>query len=84
MATRLILDLLNRDSASGMRYLEATVTPSNTASLALFRGLAEKLGTGCRESECFPGHLFADAGGAQEEELLLRIGPFGKKELASQ
>jgi L-2,4-diaminobutyric acid acetyltransferase len=71
LATRLIASLLER-------YLEATVTPSNLASLTLFRRLAERLGTRCRESRCFPSHLFPGGGDRQhhEEELLLRIGPF--------
>lgn len=78
LATRLIASLLERDGTAQLRYLEATVTPSNIASLTLFRRLAERLGARCRESRCFPSHLFPGGGGRQhhEEELLLRIGPF--------
>lgn len=82
LATRMILALLERDACADVRHIEATVTPSNAASLALFRGLADKLGTRCRESECFPEELFPTNG--HEAELLLRIGPFGRQESAGQ
>lgn len=81
LATRLILSILQREACEEVRYVEATVTPSNEASLALFRGLADKLGTRCRESECFPQHLFPVNG--HEAEWLLRIGPFSRKDLAA-
>lgn len=80
LATRMIRSLLSQPAARAVRYLEATVTPSNEASLALFRGLAEKLGTRCRESECFAQHVFPDTG--HEPEWLLRIGPFGGADAA--
>lgn len=80
LATRLIATALQRETCQDVAYVEATVTPSNAASLALFRGLAEKLGTHCRETTCFPAHLFPGAG--HEEELLLRIGPFDRSDLA--
>lgn len=60
------------------RYLEATVTPSNTASEMLFRGTAKRHEASIRISELFPGHWFpASQGGAEthEPERLFRIGP---------
>jgi len=74
LATRMILDLAARKAADGVRYIEATVTPSNEASMALFHGLADKLGTKCEKSLCFPETVFP--GDEHEEEWLLRIGPF--------
>lgn len=81
LATRLVLDVLQREACSDVHYVEATVTPTNAASLALFRGLADKLGTRCRETECFPEHLFPTDD--HEAEMLLRIGPFRKADLAA-
>ncbi|XKG61904.1 diaminobutyrate acetyltransferase [Caenispirillum salinarum] len=60
------------------RYLEATVTPSNTASEMLFRGTAKRHEASIRISELFPGEWFpASQGGADthEPERLFRIGP---------
>lgn len=68
---RMLAELVARKPA---RFLEATVTPSNTASLALFRGLAKRLGAECREVPCFDASLFP--GESHEAEMLLRIGPF--------
>ena len=79
-ATRLLAAALQRESCQEVAFVEAPVTPSNAASLALFRGLAAKLGTRCRETTCFPAHLFPAAG--HEEERLLRIGPFDRADLA--
>lgn len=74
LATDMILTALQREACRDVRYIEATVTPSNDASLALFRGLAKKLDSGCEESVCFPDRLFPVEG--HESEWLLRIGPF--------
>lgn len=79
LATEMIASALRRDTSADVRYVEATVTPSNEASLALFRGLAAKLDTVCRESVCFPERLFPEDG--HESELLLRIGPFEQSDL---
>jgi len=68
--------LLDRLAPTGVRYLEATVTPSNTASLRLFRGVAADAGAACVESLYFPTDQFP-AGEVHEEEHLLRIGPVG-------
>lgn len=66
--------LLERLVPEGVRYLEATVTPSNTASDRLFRGVATDFGVDCDESLCFAADEFPE-GAAHEEELLYRIGP---------
>ncbi|WP_372635931.1 diaminobutyrate acetyltransferase [Cohnella sp.] len=56
-----------------VRFVEATVSPSNTASRALFekwagsRGLAVRISSGFEE-RCFPGR-------SHEREELYRIGP---------
>lgn len=59
---------------TGARFLEATVSPSNTASAALFRGVADRHGTAIAEALEFPSDLFPDD---HEPEIRFRIGPFG-------
>lgn len=73
LGSALLRDLLGRPPCTGVRYLEATVTPGNGASRALFQGLAAACGTVCRAGGGFPRHLFP--GPAHEPEVLLRIGP---------
>lgn len=79
LAGEMIQSILRRPGCASVRFVEATVTPSNDASLRLFRGLARKLATHCEESICFPEHLFPEDG--HESEWLLRIGPFSQRRL---
>lgn len=57
-----------------VRYLEATVTPSNGASRAMFRAFASRMNAPCVEDTepLFPRERFPDG---HEEERMLRIGP---------
>ena len=79
-----MLDTLVRlPGCRDVRFLEATVTPSNTASKAVFRGLARHLEVECAESDCFDVDMFPlnahesdGLSGAHEPERLFRIGPF--------
>lgn len=73
LARRMILDLLERN-APEVRYLESTVTPSNTASRRLFRSIAEHRGTTCDVSAYLTEDHFPEAGHEAEEKF--RIGPF--------
>ncbi|HEV7370915.1 MAG TPA: diaminobutyrate acetyltransferase [Arenibaculum sp.] len=70
---RRMLDALVRRSPGAIRYLEATVTPSNEASEALFRGFARSRAARCAVSDLFPSHAFPTGG--HEAERLFRIGP---------
>lgn len=70
LAQQMLDELLAR---SGARWLEATVTPSNTASTALFRGTASRHGTAVDETLAYPRELFP---GDHEPEVRFRIGPF--------
>ncbi len=78
LATRMLQDCLAR---SGATWLETTITPSNTASRALFHGLARRHDAGVTHPGAFPGTLLAslvdasDSAGHETEELF-RIGPF--------
>jgi L-2,4-diaminobutyric acid acetyltransferase len=69
---RMLEAVLARPSCRNVRYLTATVSPDNTASLALFRGFARRRGIACEEAPCFPGALFPEP---HPDENLLRIGP---------
>lgn len=61
------------DHAPGVRFVEATVTPSNDASEALFRGFARSRNALCAVSDIFPAEAFPTEG--HECERLFRIGP---------
>jgi len=74
LAGKLALFILNQQSRQGVRFLETTVTKSNEASRALFRGLARRLQTRLEEQPLFGAGLFP--GGEHEPEPLLTIGPF--------
>lgn len=75
LGRRLLLAFLDRPGNLGARWLTATVTPSNAASLALFRGTAAHLGVGCDERERFPAALFPAEAGQHDPEVALRLGP---------
>ncbi|UOR11206.1 diaminobutyrate acetyltransferase [Halobacillus amylolyticus] len=77
IASKILHELVKRQDGSEVRYLEATVTPSNDASQSLFKRLARDNKTTCTITECFPEKLFP--GDEHEEELTFRIGPFSKE-----
>lgn len=76
LATTLIHQLLSQLENEKVNYLEATVTPSNTASSNLFKGMAKKYQTHCTIFECFSEEQFPTEG--HEAELTYRIGPINK------
>lgn len=74
VARRLLSHLIRHPAPVPVRYLEATVAPSNTASQRLFRALAAEHGVICEETPYLePGHF---GGGNHEAEALFRLGPF--------
>ena len=76
LAGRLLDELIADVMAKGARYLETTVTPDNEASVALFAGLARRLGTAHERTDLFVSEHFPDG---HETEVLHRIGPFHKQ-----
>jgi L-2,4-diaminobutyric acid acetyltransferase len=66
---RMLDDLLTRRS---VRWLEATVTPTNEASAALFQRTAHRHGADVERSTVYPADLFP---GDHEAEVRFRIGP---------
>lgn len=73
IASKMLHELFNREACKDVRFLEATVTPSNQASQSLFKGFAKKNNTKCDVSEFFKEDLFPTD--EHEEELRFRIGP---------
>lgn len=79
LALKMLQAILSRKICRNIRYLEATITPSNMASIALFRRLACDLKTECNILEGFAQSYFP--GNSHEAEDLFRIGPFSIVEL---
>lgn len=74
LAKQLLHQLVALPACREVRYLEATVTPSNAASRRLFQSFAADLDVPCRIERCFTAEMFGC--GKHEEEELFRIGPF--------
>lgn len=72
IGARMLAALLDGAVRRGADTLEATVTPSNTASRALFLGFARDRGLSCREETAFAAELFP---AEHEPEVRLVIGP---------
>ncbi|GGB57182.1 diaminobutyrate acetyltransferase [Lentibacillus populi] len=79
LGTRMLFQLLEREYCTDVRYVEATVSPSNIPSQHLFLGLAKKLDTKYSISNYFVSIDFPRTG--HENELLYKIGPFEEKKL---
>lgn len=74
LGKRLLHYVADAPGCEGVRFLEATVSPSNEASRRLFTRFANDRGSRC---DVGPGFAPADFGPTtHEEELLFRIGPF--------
>jgi L-2,4-diaminobutyric acid acetyltransferase len=67
--------------APGLRFVEASVTPSNKASAGLFRLMAASSGVELASEELFGGVVFPPEC-PHDAELLIRVGPFGDSEIA--
>jgi len=79
LGTRLLRTLLSAPGARDACWLEATITPSNVASLGLFSGLARSLDASFELGPGFPGDLFGEAS-VHEPEQRCRIGPLMRRE----
>ncbi|MFC7219718.1 diaminobutyrate acetyltransferase [Streptomyces polyrhachis] len=74
LAGRLLDELGARVGAShGVRRLETTITPGNTASERLFTAYARRRGAPLSREVLFAGEHFPDG---HDPEVLFRIGPF--------
>ncbi|WP_338675777.1 diaminobutyrate acetyltransferase [Streptomyces sp. SCSIO 30461] len=73
LAGTLLEALATRGAAHGVRMIETTVTPDNTASDRLFASFAARRGASLEREVLFDGGLFPDGG--HQPEVLYRIGP---------
>lgn len=78
LASTLIKELLDRESARDIKYVTATISPSNIPSRALFKRLAADFNTNIVESaeEGILEDVFPEGG--HEAEHLFRVGPLLK------
>lgn len=74
LAGRMIQDVLDREGSSDIRYIDATVSPSNKASTRVFERLAEGLDAAFDRQPLFERVHFG--GADHESEDLIRVGPF--------
>ena len=70
---QLLRALLAQPGNRGVRWVEATVTPSNRASERLFHSFAQSLPAACVATGSYPAELFPK--GNHEPEVLYRVGP---------
>jgi len=74
VAKRLLAEALARPAMQKIRFVEATVNPSNDASRGIFQSLARRYDTDISESLLFAESLLGDSD--HEQENLIRVGPF--------
>lgn len=73
MAGQLLEAILARPAATGVRYIETTVSPSNVASKRVFERFAQKRDLGWQEETFLTEAHFGSE--AHESEMLFRLGP---------
>ncbi|RIH66244.1 diaminobutyrate acetyltransferase [Mariniphaga sediminis] len=73
LAIRMLHELLDRPACKDVRFVETTITPSNTASKKLFQKLANNLKTKIEVSDAFTKEKHFN--GLHDTEQLYRIGP---------
>jgi L-2,4-diaminobutyric acid acetyltransferase len=76
LASKMIHQILQRRELQEIKYIETTVTPSNQASMNLFKKISQDLNCDIKKSSYFTRDLFGES--SHEEELLLCIGPLKK------
>jgi L-2,4-diaminobutyric acid acetyltransferase len=74
LASKMLVDILQRKHCHSVQFLETTITKNNQASWALFNRLTEKLHTSNRVGEYYKKDEHFN--GQHDTEHLLRIGPF--------
>ena len=74
LGSAMLQEILSRPACREVAFMEATVTSSNHASMALFRSFTRNRNTTLDLSSGFDRSAFPDPG--HEAEMLVRIGPF--------
>lgn len=72
LARRMLAELLRNPACADVSLIEATVSPSNKASHALFQSFARGIKAELQIQDGYPAAWFPDG---HEEERLYRIGP---------
>ncbi|SDN99619.1 diaminobutyrate acetyltransferase [Alkalicoccus daliensis] len=75
VAYKMLSEILEREAAKDVKYVEATITKDNVASQSLFKKLAKEHETSFEIRETFPADVFPEDG---EAEYTYRIGPISK------
>ncbi|SFP93620.1 diaminobutyrate acetyltransferase [Hydrogenimonas thermophila] len=73
IALKMLSSILSRKELSDIKYIHATISPSNIASRNLFKKLALYLNTSIRVNKFLKKELFINE--SHEEEELYQIGP---------
>lgn len=73
VGSRMLDEAFARDASRGAQYVEATISPGNKASWALFESFAQRRDAACKSADLFRPEDFGAE--AHEEERLLRVGP---------
>lgn len=73
LAAQMVEDVLAEQIPLGVDTLEATVSPENQPSRALFHGIAARCGASLASEPRFPAELFPEDGHEDEERIV--IGP---------
>jgi L-2,4-diaminobutyric acid acetyltransferase len=77
LGRRMLDAVVDREAAAGVRWMETTISPSNTASRRLFASWAESRNLKLEERDYLEPDQFTAAGSdaVHEAECLFRIGP---------
>lgn len=75
IAGTMLTELLRLQPPGEVRYIEATISPSNAASQALFSSIAKKLNTDINSEKLFPADWFPGSAAEHEAEDRYRVGP---------
>ncbi len=78
LGKKLLLDLLSQPICANITQIIATVSPSNQASLNLFRSLANHLNTSFKSEHYYSSNFFP--GAKHEQEDLITVGPLNYSE----
>jgi L-2,4-diaminobutyric acid acetyltransferase len=81
IGSQLVNSVVSSAVKSGINYIEATFTPSNHASMNMFKKIAREMKTGTETLLYFPKELLPPN---HEEEWLIRIGPINKGEYTNE
>lgn len=76
LASRMLLNIVSRQDER-VRFMETTITASNEASWALFKGFAKKVSAELESAVWMDKDKHFD--GQHDSEELLRIGPFAPR-----